>query len=234
MESQSGFRLTPRLMAGFFIALFGLLLLLDNHGTVDAGYYLQYWPIALIGLGIAKVAQGQNRGFGLVLVFLGTWLLLDVLDWVEFDGDLLFPALILLLGLNLLWKELGRRSGRQGGVNPGDEVHAFAMFGGVKQLFASQTFRGGTASAIFGAAEIDLRQAGLAGGQATIDALALWGGVDIFVPEGWEVVLRGMPFMGAFEDNTRQIHGENPPQLIITGLAFMGAVEVKNLPKSGR
>lgn len=229
MESQSGFRLTPRLMAGFFIALFGGLLLLDNLGTVDAGYYLQYWPIALIGLGIAKVAQGQNRGFGLVLVFLGTWLLLDVLDWVEFDGDLLFPALILLLGLNLLWKELARRSGRQGDVNPGDEVNAFAMLGGVKQVFKTQSFRGGTANAILGGVEIDLSEAWLADGRATIDAFALWGGVDIFVPEGWEIVFRGMPFMGAFEDNTHQAFGENPPQLIVTGLALMGAVEVKNL-----
>jgi hypothetical protein len=233
MESQSGFRLTPRLVAGFFIALFGGLLLLENLGMLDAGYYLQYWPVALIVIGIAKVAQGQNRGFGLVLVFLGTWLLLDVLDWAEFDGDLLFPGLILLLGLNLLWKELRRRSGRRGDVDPGDEVHAFAMLGGVKQVFTSQAFRGGTANAILGGTEIDLRQAGLAGGQATIDAFALWGGVDVFVPEGWQVVLRGVPILGAFEDNTRQMLVENPPQLIITGLALMGGVEIKNLPKNG-
>ncbi len=231
-EAQSGFRLTPRLMVGFFVALFGGLLLLDNLALVDAGDYFRFWPLALILIGVAKIFQRQGRGFGLVLLVLGTWLLLDNLGWAELDSDVLIPTLILLLGLNLLWKEMTWRSRHlPEGANPRDEVSSFAMLGGIKNIVTSRAFRGGSASAVLGGVEIDLRQAELAGGQAIVDTFAWWGGVEIFVPEHWEIVFRGVPIMGAFEDNTRQTPGEGSPQLVITGLAIMGAVEVKNAPK---
>ena len=231
-ERQNGFRFTPRLVVGLFIALFGGLLLLDNLGRVEADNYLRFWPVALILIGAAKVLQRQGRGFGVVLLILGTWLLLDNLGWVELDSDLVIPALILLVGLSLLWKELTWRSRRlEEGANPRDEVGSFAMLGGIKHIVTSQAFRGGSASAIMGGVELDLRQAELAGGWVTLDTFAWWGGVEVYVPEHWEIVFKGVPIMGAFEDTTRQTLGEGSPQLIITGLAIMGAVEVKNAPK---
>jgi hypothetical protein len=45
------------------------------------------------------------------------------------------------------------------------------------------------ASAIFGGATLDLRE-------AHIDAFALFGGVDVLVLEGWRASVSGLPFMG--------------------------------------
>lgn len=232
-EQQNGFRFTPRLVVGFFIAFLGGLLLLDNLGYLEAEDYFRFWPLVLILVGAAKVLQRQGVGFGVVLLILGTLLLLDNLGQSEFDGDLLIPAVILLVGLNLLWKELTWRARRrrEGGTDPRDEVSSLAMMGGIRHIITSEAFRGGSATAIMGGVELDLRQAELAGGRAVIDTFSWWGGVDVFVPEHWAIVFKGVPIMGAFEDNTRQTYVEGAPQLVISGLAIMGGVEVRNAPK---
>jgi hypothetical protein len=78
-----------------------------------------------------------------------------------------------------------------------------------------------------GGCEIDLRQAKIATSPAVFDAFAMWGGVEIKVPEDWAVENRGMGLLGGFVDSTRR-----PLQpkgtLVLTGLAIMGGVEAKN------
>ena len=53
-----------------------------------------------------------------------------------------------------------------------------------------------------GGCEIDLRQAAI-NGEAVIDVFAMWGGIEIRVPENWTVIGRVTPIMGGFEDTTR-------------------------------
>jgi hypothetical protein len=55
----------------------------------------------------------------------------------------------------------------------------------------------------------------------------MWGGVEIKVPEDWAVENRGVAFMGAFEDSTRR-PAEPKARFVLTGLAIMGGIEVKN------
>jgi hypothetical protein len=60
-----------------------------------------------------------------------------------------------------------------------------------------------------------------------IDALAIMGGVEIFVPVGWKIVASVLPFMGGFEDKT--VPGSDTGSTLqVHGTAFMGAIVVKN------
>jgi hypothetical protein len=55
------------------------------------------------------------------------------------------------------------------------------------------------------------------------------GGIEIVVPEDWQVVSRGVAFMGGFEDKTRGVP-DAKQRLVVKGLAIMGGVETKNKP----
>lgn len=234
MEDRATFRLTPRLIFGVCVLLFGGLLLLDQMDLLNARDYLLYWPAGLIALGLVKLAQPGSRGGGLFLAGVGAALLLSNLGYVELDIELVLPALLVLGGARLIFGELFRRrrgAGGGEGTLASAEIDAFAILGGVKRSSSSQSFRGGSASAIMGATEIDLRAARITGGEAVIDTLAFWGGVEIFVPEDWEVVQRGVPILGAFDDSTRPPLSGNAPRLIIKGMAIMGAVEIRNWKK---
>ena len=226
-----GFRFTPRLVLGLFALVAGSLLILDNMGVLLAWDYLRFWPALLILVGLIKMTQpGSGRVFGLLLALVGAWLLADVLNVAEFDFDYVWPVVLVIGGLNLLVSEVFRRSRR---VPPETdaELDALALLGGVKRTSASQRFRGGSATAIMGGCEIDLRQAAIAEGEtAVFDTFAMWGGIELVVPETWVVELKGVPIMGAFEDNTRQTAGLTQ-RLVIKGMAIMGGVEVKSAPR---
>ena len=71
--------------------------------------------------------------------------------------------------------------------------------------------------------DLDLRQAQTSPEGAVIDAFAMWGGIEIKVPEGWRVVSEVVPLLGGYEDNTR------PPadpeavkgRLVVRGVVIM-------------
>jgi predicted membrane protein len=101
--------------------------------------------------------------------------------------------------------------------------------GGGERVVRSQDFRGGEVTAILGGFEIDLRGAGIAGDSATIEVFALFGGVELRVPEDWDVAVHGTPILGAVINSAKAGIGTVPTKtLVIRGSAIMGGVEVKN------
>jgi hypothetical protein len=111
---------------------------------------------------------------------------------------------------------------------PGENVvNAFVIMGGITRRLSSQDFKGGTVVAIMGGAKVDLRSASIAQGEAAIDVLAFWGGIEIRVPDDWIIVPQVFPFMGGFDDKTGSRPAGARKRLVVRGLAFMGGVEVK-------
>jgi hypothetical protein len=56
------------------------------------------------------------------------------------------------------------------------------------------------------------------------------GGIEIFVPREWQVVMNSMPFLGGMENKTvtDQSTDTAAKKLIVKGMAIMGGVEIKN------
>jgi hypothetical protein len=221
--------LNARFVLGVFVLAVGVTFLLDQFGLAEPGRVLRYGiPALLLVLGIVRLVQpGSGRFASAVLILLGGGLLLDALDWLELDWDLIFPLGLVLVGGWLVVRAVSRPRAAGGSDADGDRISAFALLGGTKRRSTSPVFRGGDASAILGACEIDLTQAGLPEEGAVLDLFALWGGVDVRVPTGWRVELRGLPILGGFEDQTTGA-GTDGRRLIVTGMVIMGGVEVKN------
>ncbi|SDN95248.1 hypothetical protein SAMN05192558_101413 [Actinokineospora alba] len=77
-----------------------------------------------------------------------------------------------------------------------------ALFGEAKTTDHGEHFEHSTVSAVFGGATLDLRDAHI-DRSATVDAFALFSGVDVLVPRGWRVSVGGLPIFGGYEDKTR-------------------------------
>jgi hypothetical protein len=224
-------RLTPRLVFGLIIMGLGALFTLDNLGLMRAGDILRFWPIALIAIGLVRFIQpcrGESTLAPVAWMVGGCALLAHNLGWLSIGK--LWPLVLLFVGAGMVTRAVRRSGSHPTGGGDGasrDYIRGGAFMGGVSRTSSSPTFRGGEAIAIMGGVEVDLRQAGMEAEEVVFDCLAIWGGIEIFVPDQWEVVNRGVAFMAGFEDKT--CHPAVPRgRLVVTGFTVMGAVEIKN------
>ncbi len=221
--ADAAFRITPRLVIGLAIMLAGFLLALDSLGFADAGEVFRYWPLALVAVGVTKLIAGAaQRSGAFLLIVLGAALLTLNLGWLSFPR--VAAIVLFLVGARIAWKALAPRSAVPvSGPATSDVV---AILGGSKRA-VSGDFKGGQAFAFMGGSEVDLRRASMTGDEAVLDVFVFWGGIEVKVPEDWEVVSRGLPILGGFVDNTRHSPGAQK-RLVVTGMAIMGGVELKN------
>lgn len=82
--------------------------------------------------------------------------------------------------------------------------------------------------AFWGGGTIDLREADFADREVVINCVAIMGGMQVIVPPGVEVVVRGLGIMGGFDHREEGVRGDpGAPRVIVTGFAFWGGVGVE-------
>jgi len=236
METRTSPRISVQVVLGLIVIILGTALLLDNLYIIDAGDILRYWPALLVIYGLWRLATCftvSGRVWGLFWLLVGSILLLGKFYIVHVSIWDLWPVILVLIGASMLFGTMRRQ--RQFAVGTGlssadsnSIISATAILGAFKRSNDSQDFRGGEATAILGACEIDLRHASIKESDAVLDVFAFWGGIEVRVPEDWTVVLEGVPVLGGFEDKTRPPKGEGRKRLIVKGYAVMGGVEIKN------
>jgi hypothetical protein len=214
--------IAPRLVLGLTVMTAGLVLALDNLGLVDSSAFFRYWPLAFVILGILKLTSppGQRSG-GVGFVLVGVFLLAFTSGHMNFQR--LLALLLLLVGGSIAWRAMRPRPPR---TDPTSGVDVMAVLGGSKTVNASPDFQGGSALAVMGGCEVDLRRAAITE-EAVFDVFAFWGGVVVRVPEEWEVDNRINAFLGGIDDKTRGVSG-GKQRLVLTGTVIMGGAEVKN------
>jgi hypothetical protein len=85
--------------------------------------------------------------------------------------------------------------------------------------------------AFCGGGEIDLREADFADREVEITCVAVMGGLQITVPPGVDVVVRGVGFMGGFDQRgTGGPAAPGAPRVVVKGFAFWGGVGVERKP----
>jgi hypothetical protein len=137
-------------------------------------------------------------------------------------------VLFVFLGGYLVWRGLGGAR-RPRSVDGNAHLSALAIMAGINRGSNSPAFQGADLTAVMGGCEIDLRQASIAAGEtAVIEVFALWGGIEIRVPEDWTVITRVTPLLGGVEDQTRPSKSADTKRLEVRGVAIMGGIVVKN------
>ncbi len=123
-----------------------------------------------------------------------------------------------------------RTQPEQGGMQVGGRAldnTAIAIFGGATRKGRWVVPRRMQNFALFGGIDLDLREAILEDREVTIYANAIFGGIDIIVPEGVAVRTSGAGIFGGF-DGVNDDGGEpGGPVIHVTGVAIFGGVDVK-------
>ena len=215
---------TGRAVIGVAFVGVGALLLLDRAAVLDAGRVLaDWWPLLfLVAAAIELLATPPRPVGAAVSALIG----LSLLGWTTglVAGSvlaLLWPLALIAVGAWLLVRPRGPAA--DGDAQ--DAVDVTVLFAGRRIVSSSRDFRGGTATAIFGGIELDLTGARTSGG-AELEAVALFGGVEVTVPPGWRVLLDGPAIFGGHENSVPAPADPDAPTLRVRATAIFGGVEV--------
>jgi len=80
---------------------------------------------------------------------------------------------------------------------------------------------------LMGGMDLDFTEAIFPPGTTDIEFLCLMGGIDIIVPEGINIEVKGLPIMGGIDKKVSDDHYPGRPTLRIHGIVLMGGVDIK-------
>lgn len=215
-----------QLVLGALVILVGVVLILDTTGLYDTEPLWNYVPSLFVLLGLYALWRGGLRNFFgplVVIVLASAWQLaaLEVVSWGQLWD--FWPVFVIAFGLSLVLSHF-RRSPREA---PGDHVTSFSIFGGTEKRSTSKAFTGADLTALFGGAELDLREAEVADPPATVTVVAMFGGAEVIVPRDWNVRLEVLPILGAASDERPRREAEHEEvDLVVTGFVAFGGVSV--------
>ena len=104
-------RVTAGIFGVILIAL-GTIFLLDNLGYIDSFRIWEYWPVVLIGFGLASLIAPRDAGDpagGAVMTAVGTFFLLRKLDVIDWRFQDVWPLFLVLAGVALIGRALTER-----------------------------------------------------------------------------------------------------------------------------
>lgn len=214
-------------VGAFVLITIGILFLLIENHVLESFNVWRLWPLILVIVGTGKLIErtSAGRGTGMILISLGIIFELSEFGYLPVDPDNLWPLVLVAAGAALLWKALTPAHDEAGNARP----ESFTIFGGVERRISDPAFTGTEMTAILGGYKVDLRKAQMAGEKAVITATAIFGGIELLIPESWIVDLHGAPVFGGYNDET--LHREGPvsgSRLIIEGFAMFGGITIKN------
>ncbi|WP_227131615.1 cell wall-active antibiotics response protein [Halorubellus salinus] len=221
-------RVTNRSVLGGVVVVLGVLLLLGTTGMFETESLVQFVPSLFVLVGVYAIVRSGFRNLtGPVLLVLvaGTVQLL-VLDVVtDAFAETYWPVLVVVAGLTILLS----RSRRSDPTVLKEDLDLVAVFGGVERRPVGERFRSADLAVAFGGAELDLRDATSAK-PSEVDALVVFGGAEVYVPEDWVVEVDALPLFGAVTDERPRAplarDGETP-DLVVTGAVAFGGISIK-------
>lgn len=118
------------------------------------------------------------------------------------------------------------------GTETDNEFDLVTIFDGVDFASTAPAFRRGSALTWYGGGQIDLREATLDSDGARLTLRALFGGIQLIVPETWRVEQHVVAFLGGVGDRRETTEVQTAgPVLSIDGFAVFGGIDVTSEPR---
>lgn len=226
-----------RYLAGLIIIAFGVIALLNNFGlaSISLGFLFSLlWPLLLVVAGINFVTRRDPGGMltGVILLGFGVvWFGRNVglfnINMVNFWQGF-WPVLIILLGVNILFKSKH---------NSGGNV---AIMGAVDKTKEMWELKSAEYTAIMGGIDLDVRKAHFSEREINLTLSAIMGGISVILPEDVAVTCKGTSILGGVDLMGRGSGGllgsadmqigdlQNAQKVIhLTCTSIMGGIEIK-------
>lgn len=230
--------------AGCFIVI-GMIWLGWNLEIIPFYWFriIASWQMLLVVIGIANLLKRHFIGGG-ILVGIGGFFMLPLID-VNVDMNWLgnfWPVILVIVGLLILFKRKDRHSfthrrfertidcTQEEYLSEDGFLKSENTFGAVQQIVLDPVFRGGVLKCAFGSTILDLRRTTLEKPETYIDVECKFGGIEIYLPSGWNVQTQMECVVGGCDDKRYHTTVTTDPDhvLVVRGKVTFGGIEFKN------
>ena len=209
------------ILGGNALNLFSIDLLFDG-----------WWTLFIIIPCLIGLFTDSDKKGSIIGLAIGVLLLLACQEVIDFDivWKLLLPIVIIVIGISLVFKNSFNKEANEK-INELNkklniEEGYTATFSGQEIKLDNQEFKGTTINAVFGGVKFDLRNS-IIKKDAVINASAIFGGIDIFVPDNVVIKIKPTSIFGGVENKKNQVEGKDTVTLYINATCIFGGVDIK-------
>lgn len=218
---------------GIVLIILGLIVGGNTLGITDIDIFFDgWWTLFIIIPCFIGLFKDSDKTGSLIGILIGIGLLLGCQDIIRFDliWKLAFPVILIVIGLSLIFKDVfGDKISseiKKLNENNNSKNSYCATFGGQNVNFDEEKFTGADVTAIFGGVKLDLKNA-IIDQDVVINASAIFGGIDIYVPKNVKVKTKSVPIFGGVNNKANISPDEKSHTIYINGTAIFGGIEIK-------
>ena len=222
-----------KVLLGIFLICLGVILGLNAFEITNIDIFFDgWWTLFIIVPSFLGLLSDKDKSGHLIGLFIGIVLLLGCQDIIDFSliWKLAIPFVLVVMGLSIIFKNIFQKQTdhqmKDIYQNSKNISEYNAIFGGKNIQLDNQHFQGATLNSIFGSIELDLRQAYI-DKDVIIDATAIFGGIEIKVPEHIHVQLNATSIFGGVDNDHKNTHTQQEITLYINTNCIFGGIDIE-------
>lgn len=222
-----------KILWGAVLIAIGVIFSLNAFGITDIKVFFDgWWTLFIIVPCFIGIFTDREKTGNIIGLLIGLFLLLCCQNVLSFGmlWKLAIPAVIVIIGLKLILGGLfGDRAVKMISESRqnGDNIKiGCATFSGQDMNFDGEVFSGAELTAVFGGVECDLRTA-IIEKDCAITASAIFGGIDIYVPDYVNVKINSNSIFGGVSGKNKRPPIQGGVTLYINATCIFGGIDIK-------
>lgn len=222
-----------KILLGLILVAVGVILGLNVMGITHIDLLFDGWwtLFIIVPCFVGLFSPGDKTG-NLIGLLVGVFLLLcaqDVLDYAML-WKLALPVIVVLIGLRMIFGSF-RDPQREKVIRDLEASgkplkNGFAAFSGTSLNFNGEPFEGAELTAVFGGVKCDLRGA-VMNSDVVIKASAVFGGIDLIVPEGVEAKVQSLSIFGGVSNKHPQSTAQSLVTVYVDATCVFGGMDIQ-------
>lgn len=216
---------------GVLLVVLGVIFGLNALGLTQINIFFDgWWTLIIIAIGLSGLYKDSDKTGAAIITIVGVVLLLATRDLIDFSivWKLLFPCILVILGVSLLFKGFTGRDIKDRikniKVDNKDILHIDAVFSQEKMKIEEE-FSGSELNAVFGNLDLNLKNAKLKN-DAFISASSIFGGITLYLPENVNVVINSTNIFGGVENKYFK-NDDAKVNIYISATCLFGGLNIK-------
>lgn len=214
------------IMWGLVFIIIGVLIGIKSLGILDINLLFDgWWSLIIIVPCFIGLFTDTDKTGSIIGILIGVFLLLAAQNILSYDliWKLALPVILIIMGLSMMFKN-GKKEKEIKVLDSEKVQEYFTCFSGQDIDYGKKEFLGADLTSIFGGIKLDLSNSKIKE-DVKINAGAIFGGIEIKVPENINVIVDSLPIFGGVTNKIKNKE-EYKNTIFIEASALFGGVKI--------